>query len=228
MAQQAARDTRDRLIEAAAELVATTPGEDISLREVCSMVGVKMPTLYHFFGSKQGLIEAVTERGFDMYLGQKSAMESSGDPIQDLRHGWDVHVDFGLANPGFYTLMYGTVRPGFIPAAQNKASAILRDLTAQAAAQHRLVVSSEQAAAHILATNVGVTLRQIVCAKPDPELSRAVRDGVLATVTGTHRHDDGGDSIASVLEFAGAHPEVLGEEETRLLSVWLRRLKAKS
>ncbi len=54
---------------------------------MCDAVGVKMPTLYHFFGSKQGLIDAVIARGFDMYLGEKSAMESSGDPIQDLREG---------------------------------------------------------------------------------------------------------------------------------------------
>ena len=30
-------------------------------------------------------VDAVVERGFDLYLGQKSAMEHSGDPIQDIR-----------------------------------------------------------------------------------------------------------------------------------------------
>ncbi|WP_258234114.1 TetR/AcrR family transcriptional regulator [Brevibacterium oceani] len=75
------------MLDAAAGLIAAAPGEDFSLRAVCDAVGVKMPTLYHFFGSKQGLIDAVIARGFDMYLGEKSAMESSGDPIQDLREG---------------------------------------------------------------------------------------------------------------------------------------------
>ena len=55
-------------------------GEEFSLRAVCDTVGVKIPTLYHFFGSKQGLIDAVVERGFDLYLGEKSSTESSGDP----------------------------------------------------------------------------------------------------------------------------------------------------
>ena len=108
-------DTRTRLLEAAADLIAAAPGEDFSLRAVCDAAGVKMPTLYHFFGNKQGLIEAVVERGFDMYLSAKSSTESSGDPIQDLRLGWDAHVAFGLVNPGFYTLMYGKVRPGYSP-----------------------------------------------------------------------------------------------------------------
>ncbi|MGO3246212.1 MAG: TetR/AcrR family transcriptional regulator, partial [Brevibacterium aurantiacum] len=58
MTEEASLDTRTRLLNAAADLIAATPGEDFSLRAVCDAVGVKMPTLYHFFGNKQGLIEA--------------------------------------------------------------------------------------------------------------------------------------------------------------------------
>lgn len=217
--------TRERLIAAAAELIAASPGEDFSLRAVCDAVGVKMPTLYHFFGSKQGLIDAVIEHGFDLYLGEKSAMEHSGDPIQDIRAGWDAHVTFGLDNPGFYTLMYGTVRPGFSPAAQSRPSEILRGLTARAAEMRRLVVPPDQASAHILVANIGVTLRQIILAAPDPELSAAVREGVIAAITGT----DGaaGDPVAAVMELAAADPSVLGEAETTLLLSWLARLRAR-
>ena len=87
MADMTERGTRDRLILAAGALVAASPGEEFSLRAVCDAAGVKMPTLYHFFGSKQGLIDAVIDYGFDLYLGKKSSMESSGDPIQDIREG---------------------------------------------------------------------------------------------------------------------------------------------
>lgn len=217
--------TRERLIAAAAELIASSPGEDFSLRAVCDAVGVKMPTLYHFFGAKQGLIDAVVEHGFDLYLGQKSAMEHSGDPIQDIRAGWDAHVAFGLQNPGFYTLMYGTVRPGYSPAAQSRPSEILRELTARAAGMGRLVVPSDQAAAHVLVANIGVTLRQIILAEPDPELSAAVREGVIAAITGTA--GEPGDPVATVMELAAADPSALGEAETALLLSWLARLRAR-
>ncbi|MDN6529803.1 MAG: TetR/AcrR family transcriptional regulator, partial [Brevibacterium sp.] len=79
MTEDGSIDTRSRLLNAAADLIAAAPGEDFSLRAVCDVVGVKMPTLYHFFGSKQGLIEAVIEHGFDMYLSAKYSSESSGD-----------------------------------------------------------------------------------------------------------------------------------------------------
>jgi len=222
MTERTEGDTRERLIAAAADLIAASPGEDFSLRAVCDAVGVKMPTLYHFFGSKQGLIEAVIEHGFDLYLGEKSSMESSGDPIQDIRAGWDAHVSFGLANPGFYTLMYGKVRPGYAPDAQSRPSEILRALTARAAEQHRLVVSSEQAAAHILVANIGVTLRQIVLAVPDADISRAVREASIAAITGTGSGRD--EPLAAAIEIAAAHPDAIGRTETQLLIEWLRKL----
>lgn len=222
MTERTGSDTRERLISAAADLIAASPGEDFSLRAVCDAVGVKMPTLYHFFGSKQGLIDAVIVHGFDLYLGEKASMEHSGDPIQDIRAGWDAHVAFGLENPGFYTLMYGKVRPGYSPAAQSRPSEILRALTAEAAEQGRLVVPSEQAAAHILAANVGVTLRQIIVAEADPELSRAMREATIAAITGTGT--SGGGPLAAAIELAAANADVLGASETQLLVEWLSRL----
>ena len=225
MTEVEATDTRTRLLEAAADLIAAAPGEDFSLRAVCDAAGVKMPTLYHFFGNKQGLIEAVVQRGFDMYLSAKSSTESSGDPIQDLRLGWDAHVAFGLENPGFYTLMYGKVRPGYSPEAQSKPTEILRGLTRRAEQEGRLVVGHEQAAAHVLATNIGVTLRLIIQGRHDPDLSAGVREGVLAAITGTGQSEPGGERLGhAVIERAAAHPEILGETETQLLIQWLGRL----
>ncbi|MGP9489209.1 TetR/AcrR family transcriptional regulator [Glutamicibacter sp. AOP12-B1-11] len=211
--------TRERLILAAADLIAAAPGEEFSLRAVCETVGVKMPTLYHFFGSKQGLIDAVIKHGFDLYLGEKSSMESSGDPIHDIRVGWDAHVAFGLANPGFYSLMYGKVQPGYSPEAQSRPSEILLGLTTRAATQGRLAVPAQQAAAHILVTNIGVTLRQIVLAAPDPTLSQAVREGAISAITGAGTRAD--NPITTTIELAAAQPDVLGRAETQLLIEWL-------
>ncbi|WP_181276491.1 TetR/AcrR family transcriptional regulator [Brevibacterium oceani] len=224
MPESSTSDTRERLISSAADLIAASPGEDFSLRAVCDAAGVKMPTLYHFFGSKQGLIDAVVAHGFDLYLGEKSAMESSGDPIQDIRAGWDAHVAFGLANPGFYTLMYGKVRPGYSPAAQSRPSEILRGLADRAADQGRLVVPPEQAAAHVLVTNIGVTLRQIVLARPDPALSAAVREGTIAAITGTAERPAA--PLTTAVEIAAARPEILGRTQTQLLVEWLTTIAA--
>ncbi|MBO9704502.1 MAG: TetR/AcrR family transcriptional regulator [Arthrobacter sp.] len=226
MTREAIGDTRSRLIDAAADLIAASPGDEISLRAICDAVGVKMPTLYHFFGSKQGLLDAVIEHGFDRYLEQKAAHESTGDPLQDIREGWDAHVEFGTSNPGFYTLMYGKVRPGYAPAAQARASDILLGLARQAADQGRLAVSPEQATAHILAANIGVTLRLIILSVKDLELSAAVREATIAAITGVGHSEDRSfrDDTHRLVEYATANPQILGAEETQLLRAWLLKL----
>lgn len=226
MSSEARSETPRRLVDAAADLIAAAPGDEVSLRAVCDRVGVKMPTAYHFFGNKQGLIDAVIERGFALYVSRKTDHELSGDPIQDIRDGWDVHVTFGLENPGLYALMYGQVRPGYSPAAMDRPNATLLALTSQAAEAGRLVVTAEQAASHILAANIGVTLRQIALSAPDSAMSEAVRDGVIAEITGVPLVSSRGSrqqAAFQLVEYVGAHPEVLGHAETQLFMTWLNR-----
>nr|WP_222132160.1 TetR/AcrR family transcriptional regulator [Pseudonocardia sp. C8] len=218
------------MLRAAADLIAASPGETVSLRAVCDAAGVRLPTLYHFFGSKEGLVEAVVEHGFDRYLAAKEAHESSGDPIQDIRAGWDAHVAFGLAHPGFYALMYGQVTPGRRPKAQDRPAEILLGLTREAGRRGRLVVTPERAAAHVLAANIGVTLRQIIVAEPDPGLSADVREATLDAITGRagrSRDDDGpgvAEAAAALLSGLPDDNPVLGAPETVLLKKWLAAL----
>ena len=63
-----ARETRDRLLLAAAELMHESGEPTVSTRAVCERAGVEAPTLYHHFGNKQGLIDAVIQHGFNQYV----------------------------------------------------------------------------------------------------------------------------------------------------------------
>lgn len=220
-------DTRSRLLEAAAELISANPGKDVSLRAICEDAGVKMPTLYHFFGSKEGLLEAVVEHGFDEYLALKQARGSSGDPIQDIRDGWDAHVEFGLSRPGFYALMYGQIAPGSFSAEDDRPSRALRALMDRAEQQGRLIVSPEQAVAHVMAANIGVTLRQIVLDEADPELSAAVREATITAIAGAGAEMAAQDARSEAAGLLAALPEVpagFSAAEAALLRQWLKAL----
>ena len=174
---------RDRLLLATAQLL---DGGDrsFSTRRVCSLAGVTAPTLYHHFGSKQGLIDTVTSHGFSQYVSPAGSPEASPDPIQDLRDGWDRHVLFGLEHPTFYALLYGRVEPGRPCAVTAPAMAMLVRLLNEVARRGNLMVTPREAAAEILATNVGVTLSMI--SQPEAErdhgFSQRVREAVLASV----------------------------------------------
>ncbi len=56
---QTSNEVRDRIIEVATKLFATQGYGSTSVREVVEAVGVTKPTLYYYFGSKEGLFLAV-------------------------------------------------------------------------------------------------------------------------------------------------------------------------
>jgi AcrR family transcriptional regulator len=216
--------TRDRILQAAARLLADSGGAPVSTRAVCAAAGVGAPTLYHHFGDKDGLLNAVVAYGFERYLEEKRSRPSTGDPVQDLRRGWDAHVEFGLAQPAFYALMYGGGRHA---AASEEAYKILLHMTEQVARAGRLRVPVKTAAAMMHAASVGVTLR-LISGEPDPDLSPRTREAMLAAVT-TGEIEDRPSSVSAMAialtsALEGRTPHTLTGAETAMLREWLTRL----
>lgn len=119
---------RRRLLDAAARLLAERPDVTPTTRELCEAAGVGAPTLYHHFGDKDGLVDAVLDDAFAAYLQRKQAVRRSADLVADLAAGWDMHVRFGLENPVLYLAMYGPARPRRARAAQVAEAALLEDM----------------------------------------------------------------------------------------------------
>jgi AcrR family transcriptional regulator len=218
-------DTRDRILDAAARLLAESGGAPVSTRAVCAAAGIGAPTLYHHFGDKEGLLDAVVAHGFERYLADKRATASTGDPVEDVRQGWDSHVAYGLEYPAFYTLMYGTSRRG---GAADEANRLLTETVAKVARAGRLRVPVATAAHMIGAACVGVTLTLISGDGDDPELSPRTREAVLAAVT-TGETADGSSSpsalaVALATALADQPPTALTKAEAALLQEWLTRL----
>jgi AcrR family transcriptional regulator len=174
--------TRDRLVRVAAELLAEGGRAAVSTRAVSAAAGAQAPTLYRLFGDKAGLLDAVAEYGFEQYLKGKETMAHSEDPIEDLRRGWDLHVEFGLAHPAFYALMYGEHRPG---KAAREADAILHRMLARVAAAGRLRMGVERAVHVTRALARGVVM-ELISMPPDNrdlEISAIARESALQAVT---------------------------------------------
>ena len=56
------RETRERILDAAAELIAEHGADGTSLDDVRAATRTSKSQLYHYFGDKQGLVHAVTDR----------------------------------------------------------------------------------------------------------------------------------------------------------------------
>ncbi|OXM69047.1 TetR/AcrR family transcriptional regulator [Amycolatopsis vastitatis] len=228
MVTKAAMDTRERILQAAAALLAAEGRDGLSTRAVSAAAGVQPPALYRLFGDKDGLLDAVAAYGFDEYLASKRALGSTGDPVEDLRRGWDLHIEFGLSRPEFYVLMYGDARPGRTSPAAREGEAMLRTIVERVAAAGRLRMSVERAARLVHATGMGVVLSLIATPEEerDAELSATARESVLNRILTGTAEPAGSDlperAVALRAGLDGA--TALTEAERVLLAEWLDRI----
>jgi AcrR family transcriptional regulator len=201
-------------------LLDAAQGADVSTRAITERAGVQAPTLYHHFGSKRGLEDAVVTHGFKRFLAEREAAGSGSDPIDDIREGWDLHVRYGLENPSFYGLIYGRAVPGKPCGVVAEVEAMILRALEPAGRAGRLRVPAERAAREILAASTGVVLTLITSGE-DERLSEDVREAVLArivTAPGLLAE------AAEALDAALGHSE-LSAAETALMREWLGRLK---
>jgi len=222
-----------RILETAAELLALSPTADISTRAVCDAAGVTQPTLYHYFGDKQGLLAAVVDYGLAAFLESKrlAAAVVHEHVADDIRAGWDNHLEFARANPNLYKLMWAPGAPAANNSAVNEAFRTLDDRLEQGAGKGQLRVSAESGTQIILAAVTGAALAAIYQPQlfDDPSYALQLREAVIAAVT---RPPDGrtGDKPA-IAAAAGELRQQLAAEHTQLtaperalLEQWLTTL----
>jgi AcrR family transcriptional regulator len=54
----------ERILSTALDLFAVKGYDATSVREICEAAGITKPTLYHFYGSKDGVFQALVQSGF--------------------------------------------------------------------------------------------------------------------------------------------------------------------
>ncbi|GAA3556380.1 TetR/AcrR family transcriptional regulator [Amycolatopsis ultiminotia] len=199
----------------------------MSTRAVSAAAGVQPPTIYRLFGDKDGLLEAIALQGYTDYLESKTAVPPAEDPVQDLRRGWDQHVEMGLANPALYLLMHTRAQTNATPSpALVAAEEILAGRVRRVAEAGRLRVSETLATSLIQATGAGTTLSLITLPDPDPALSEAAREATITAIT-TDRpltREPGPIAAAAALRTALPHLTALTNNEKSLMSEWLDRI----
>ena len=139
-------DTRDTLLAAALKVLEDEGEAQFSTRSVCAIAKVTAPTLYHHYGSADGLLSAALAEAFAQFLESKRAAIQSPDPVMALREGWDDYVRFAAARPRLYAAMMSRVLDGAEIPAATQAFALLIERIAAIAAEGRLAPTVEVAA----------------------------------------------------------------------------------
>ena len=223
---------RERILKAALDLLSTQGRDAVTTRSVAEAAKVQPPVLYRLFGHKGGLLDAVAAYGFETYLGKKRPPEPSEDPVESLRMGWDLHVEFGLENPELYLLMYANPRSGFQIQAAQQAFERLREHMRGVAAAGWLRVSAERACAlyHAAAVGVVITLLASTPEQREGSLSVVVRELALKGIAkkGSKKSPPTmammSNALQALVRQAGEGTQRFTNAERLLLLEWLERL----
>ncbi|MER7794305.1 TetR/AcrR family transcriptional regulator [Streptomyces sp. NPDC097640] len=217
--------TRANLVEVAAQLLREHGPSGVTTRAVAQAAGVQAPAIYRLFGDKDGLLDAVAEHVLATYVAGKRP-EHPGDPVADLRAGWDTHIGFGLANPAVFGLLADPGRDTRSPAAAVGLD-VLRARVHRVAAIGRLRVPERRAVELIHAAGTGAVLTLLAMDPQDrdPGLADAMYDAVARSILTELPAVAEDSAAAATIAFRAVVPDLpmLTATERSLLSEWLDR-----
>lgn len=162
-------EARRAILDATEALLVEEGFERFSMRRLAARCGYTAPTLYHHFGDKQGLLDAVVEERFRLVLERLRGVRRRSDPADTLRAMLHELVRFGLENPTHHRLLSMARAPGASePASARAAREALEAPLAELAGRGRLAVRGvEQAATFLWVVLHGFVSLRI--ARPDAD-----------------------------------------------------------
>lgn len=98
-------ENRQRLLAVALELFAQRGYDATGVQDVVEAAGVTKPTLYHYFGSKIGLLEALIQAQSTTFLAElRQASTYEGDLPLTVMRLVTTYLTFARRHPDFYRL----------------------------------------------------------------------------------------------------------------------------
>jgi Glutathione S-transferase, N-terminal domain len=151
---------------------------------------------------------------------------------EQLRHGWDIHVRFGLESPELYGLMYAESHSRKVTPAAQIALDGLAALIGRLAASGSLKVSQEEATFVAFSSASGAVLSTYFLpgVLHDPSYLVNIRESMISSITTESNGHDGGLIANAVTTLGGNldHLEALSQNEQNLLHEWLNRILVSS
>jgi AcrR family transcriptional regulator len=140
-------DLRKKLLETALEIISDHGLEKVSMRGLGQRIGVSRTAPYRHFADKSALLCAIAEEGHKKLSSVlKDANQAlSDDPLTRLTNTGIGYVEFAVANPVHYRIMFGNEilenkrTPELVKAAENSFNELL--YAVQACQEEKLIKS---------------------------------------------------------------------------------------
>ncbi len=112
--------TRAEILEAAWEQVRASGLAALSLRDLARTVGMRPPSLYSYFDSKNAIYDAMYAQGAQQFVDeQKASKPPPDDPLDALKAVSHFFVEFCAADFARYQLLFQRTIPGFEPSPES-------------------------------------------------------------------------------------------------------------
>ena len=100
----------DRILLSSLQLFSTKGYDATSVREICEAAGITKPTLYHFFGSKEGVYRALVEGVLTRFAADVDRLLAQPGTVRDrLRAIARVYFERAVAQPDLVRFIFGLV-----------------------------------------------------------------------------------------------------------------------
>jgi len=180
---------RDRLCKAAEKLFAERGIAAVTMRELAQALGVSPMTPYRYFKDKDAILAAVRAAAFARFAARlETAMAAPADPLGRSRNAGQAYIDFALAEPQAYRLMFDLSQPteDDYPELQAAIARARRTMTVhvEAMIQAGLVEGDAELIGHLFWSNLHGMLMLQLAGKLAPSIDPvALRALALTTLT---------------------------------------------
>ena len=100
-------ETPDRILDAALRLFADRGYDAVSVQEIVEATGITKPPLYHHFGSKQGVLDALVAKNYEDWLARlQKATDYNGDLPLTVYNTARSFFDFAEERPVFHRFQH--------------------------------------------------------------------------------------------------------------------------
>lgn len=106
--QRQKADQRRRILHEAAAMIVREGFENLSLRRLAARLGYTAGALYHYFKSKEEILDCLVESSFAELQAvlDRLPRDGTGDPVAMLKRGLRTYVEFGLRSPHHYRFAF--------------------------------------------------------------------------------------------------------------------------
>ena len=100
--------THQAILDAARKIISTKGISGLSMRGLARVIEYSPAALYEYFGSKEEIIRAVVEQGFERFTGYLDRVDKNLPAVQYVTELGMAYINFAVQNPDFFLLMFTT------------------------------------------------------------------------------------------------------------------------